>query len=257
MTIWFATGNAHKKAELSAILRTHGVDCRLLIPKDAGLDFDPEETGTSFHENALLKARVLYDMLDEARPALFSPGDPVIADDSGICVDALDGRPGIYSARYMGAMSNDAEGARRSAVFSDLCDSAGAQRMAAVCEKRREGFSPSGGRMNSAQKLEAGERNALLLEEVGNAANRKARFVCAMVLMYSHDRFFIAQETMEGEIVKSLEHAKGAGGFGYDPILFIPELRRTVAELSEEEKNTISHRGKAGKIIAGRIVVSG
>ena len=216
MTIWFATGNAHKKAELSAILRTHGVDCRLLIPKDAGLDFDPEETGTSFHENALLKARELHALLDKARPALFSPGDPVIADDSGICVDALDGRPGIYSARYSGAMSN---------------------------RKRESGT----------KKLESSERNALLLEELGDAQDRQARFVCAMVLMYGPDRFFIAQETMEGEIVKSAEHAKGGGGFGYDPILFIPELRRTVAELSKEEKNTISHRGKAGKIIAERI----
>ena len=282
MTIWFATGNAHKKTELSAILKTHGVDCRLLIPKDAGLDFDPEETGTSFHENALLKANELYILLEKARPALYSHGDMIIADDSGICVDALDGRPGIYSARYMGQkkreegkekkeeetgnnskkleasernslLLEDAEGARRSAAFSDLCDSAGAQRMAAVCEKRREGFSPSGGRMNNAQKLEASERNALLLEELGNAANRKARFVCAMVLMYSPDRFFVAQETVEGELVKDMEHAFGAGGFGYDPIFFIPELGRTAAELSEDEKNMISHRGKAGKIIAGII----
>jgi XTP/dITP diphosphohydrolase len=217
MTIWFATGNAHKKAELSAILRTHGVDCRLLIPKDAGLDFDPEEIGTSFHENALLKAKELYTLLDKARPPLFTPGDPIIADDSGICVDALDGRPGIYSARYAGKGNS-------------------------------EQLAVSNGK-----KLEAGERNALLLEEVGSASDRKARFVCAMILMYHPDRFFVAQETMEGEIVKDMEHAKGAGGFGYDPILFIPELGRTVAELSEEEKNTISHRGKAGKIIAERL----
>jgi XTP/dITP diphosphohydrolase len=225
MTIWFATGNAHKKAELSAILRTHGVDCRLLIPKDAGLDFDPEETGTSFHENALLKAGVLYAMLDKARhsrahPPLFSPGDTVIADDSGICVDALGGRPGVYSARYAGAGNKEQ------------------------------------GTGNNGKKLEAGERNALLLEELGNAADRKARFVCAMVLMYSPDRLFIAQETMEGEIVKGLGQAKGIGGFGYDPILFIPELGRTVAELSEEEKNTLSHRGKAGKTIAGIIAMA-
>jgi len=93
----------------------------------------------------------------------------------------------------------------------------------------------------------------LLLDELGDAPDRKARFVCAMVLMYNPNRFFIAQETLEGELVKSLEHARGSGGFGYDPILLIPELRRTVAELSEEEKNTISHRGKAGKIIAERI----
>jgi len=214
MTIWFATGNANKKTELSAILKTHGVDCRLLIPKDAGLEFDPEETGTSFHENALLKANALYALLNKARPALFSPGDPVIADDSGICVDALDGRPGIYSARYMGKVNSE-----------QLT-------------------------VNSGKKLEASERNSLLLTELGGASNRKARFVCAMVLMYHPDRFFVAQETMEGEIVKDMEHAKGAGGFGYDPILFIPELRRTAAELSEDEKNMISHRGKAGKIIA-------
>jgi XTP/dITP diphosphohydrolase len=211
MTIWFATGNANKKAELSAILKTHGVDCSLLIPKDAGLDFDPEETGTSFHENALLKANALYALLNKTRPTLFSPGDPVIADDSGICVDALDGRPGIYSARYAGMGSGNAK------------------------------------------KLEAAERNVLLLEEIGDVVNRRARFVCAMVLMYNPDRFFIAQETMEGELVKNMEHARGGGGFGYDPILFIPELGRTVAELSEDEKNTISHRGKAGKITAERI----
>ena len=150
MTIWFATGNANKKAELSAILKTHGVSCNLLIPKDAGLDFDPEETGTSFHENALLKARELYALLDKPRPPLFSPGDPVIADDSGICVDALDGRPGIYSARYMGreqrAESRDATKARRSRVFKfmRLC---GSPNKCPSLQKRREGFSPSGGRM--------------------------------------------------------------------------------------------------------------
>jgi XTP/dITP diphosphohydrolase len=214
MTIWFATGNAHKRSELSDILRTHGVGCRLLIPKDAGLDFDPEETGTCFHENALLKANELYALLDKKRPHLFNPGDPIIADDSGICVDALGGRPGIYSARYAGAAHSG-------------------QRIIA-----------------GAKKLEAAERNALLLEELGDASDRKARFVCAMALMYSPSRFFVAQETMEGEIVKAPEHARGTGGFGYDPILFIPELGRTTAELSEEEKNMISHRGKAGRIIA-------
>jgi XTP/dITP diphosphohydrolase len=227
MTIWFATGNAHKKTELSAILRTHGVDCNLLIPKDADLDFDPEETGTSFHENALLKANELYILLEKARPTLYSPGDLIIADDSGICVDALNGRPGIYSARYMGKESNEEDLTQR--------------RKGAEDAKRRE------------KKLEASERNALLLEELGDATDRKARFVCAMVLMYHPDRFILAQETVEGEIVKDIEHARGTGGFGYDPILFIPELRRTTAELTDDEKNMISHRGKAGKIIAGII----
>jgi len=214
MTIWFATGNAGKKKELSAILKSRGFDGRLLIPEDAGLDFDPEETGKDFHENALLKARVLYAMLagggaGPRRPSPFRPGDAVIADDSGICVDALDGRPGIYSARYAGRGKTE--------------------------EK----------------KLGSAERNRLLLEELGDAVNRKARFVCAMVLMYGPDRFFIARETLEGEIVGNAEQARGTGGFGYDPVLFIPELGRTVAELSEDEKNIYSHRGKAGKVIAG------
>jgi len=222
MTIWFATGNAHKKQELSAILKTGGLDCRLLIPKDAGLNFDPEETGNSFHENALLKAGALYSMLEKTGGAsLFSPGDPIIADDSGICVDALGGRPGIYSARYTGKekIINNKEKNEKKTIIR-------------------------------AKKLEDSERNALLLEEIRDAADRKARFVCAMVLMYNPDHFFIAQETMEGEIVKNMEQAKGTGGFGYDPILFIPEFNRTVAELSEEDKNTHSHRGKAGKAIA-------
>jgi XTP/dITP diphosphohydrolase len=79
---------------------------------------------------------------------------------------------------------------------------------------------------------------------------RSARFVCAIVLYYGPDRFFAAQETFDGELVKNAEAARGKGGFGYDPILYIPELGRTVAELSDEEKNRYSHRGKAGRAIA-------
>ncbi|MCL1930291.1 MAG: non-canonical purine NTP pyrophosphatase, partial [Treponema sp.] len=98
MTIWFASGNADKKKEIAAIFNGYNVH----IPADAGLDFDPEETGATFYENSLLKARALYALLEERRPPLYKSGDPIIADDSGICVDALDGRPGIYSARYAG-----------------------------------------------------------------------------------------------------------------------------------------------------------
>jgi len=205
MNIWFASGNAHKKAELAAIL---GSD--LKTPVDAGLDFDPEETGSSFYENALIKARELYRLLCVGGHPLYQSGDPVIADDSGLCVDALGGRPGIYSARYAG---------------------------------------PAGAAANN-QKLTSPQRNALLLEELGEAPKRSARFVCAMVLLFSESRFYLAQETMEGEIVKGPEFARGTGGFGYDPILYIPSFGRTVAELSEEEKNRASHRGKAGKTIA-------
>ena len=121
-------------------------------------------------------------------------------------MDALGGRPGIYSARY--------------------------------------GNSGPGGGGN---KLDSRERNALILRELGDAALRGARFVCAMVLLFSEERCFAVQETMEGEI---LREERGTGGFGYDPILFIPEFGRTAAELSAEEKNRASHRGKAGQAIA-------
>ena len=193
MTIWFATGNAHKQAELAAILPGHVIK----IPADAGIPFDPDETGASFAENALIKARELRRLIAAA-----GFPDPVIADDSGLCVDALEGRPGIRSARY------GAEGGR---------------------------------------KLSDRDRNALLLRELGDNPNRGARFVCAMALLFAGDRFFLAQETLEGELIAA---AQGEGGFGYDPILFIPALGRTVAELSGEEKNRISHRGKAGRALA-------
>jgi len=100
------------------------------------------------------------------------------------------------------------------------------------------------------RKPDAAEQNALLLEELGDTPLRTARFVCAMVLYYNPDRFFVAQETLEGELVKNAEAARGKGGFGYDPILYIPALGRTVAELNAEEKNRWSHRGKAGRIIS-------
>ncbi|MCA1950935.1 MAG: RdgB/HAM1 family non-canonical purine NTP pyrophosphatase [Treponema sp.] len=188
MTLWLATNNEHKKRELEAIFS----DYTLRTPASAGLVFDPEETGSSFIENTLIKARALFDLVHE----------PVIADDSGLCVDALDGRPGIYSARY-----GSTDG----------------------------------------QKLESWERNQLLLKELEKATDRKARFICSMVALFSHDRFYVVQETLEGEIIRE---SRGTGGFGYDPILYLPDRRCTVAELSEEEKNRISHRGKAGRALA-------
>jgi XTP/dITP diphosphohydrolase len=191
MNIWFATNNTHKKNELNAILNKN-----LKIPSEEGLSFEPEETGASFSENALIKARVLQK--------LTGSNEPVIADDSGLCVDALDGRPGVLSARYG---------------------------------------------MENGQKLTSDRQNIMLLDELGDNPKRNARFVCAMVLFFSNDRFFLVQETLEGEIVKKGE-VKGEGGFGYDPIFWIPSLGRTLAELSPQEKNYLSHRGKAGKYIA-------
>ena len=193
MNVWFATNNVHKKIELEAVL-----DTKLSIPSDCGVSFNPEETGTAFYENALLKARELKKLLGKK-------DEPVIADDSGLCVDALEGRPGVYSARY-----GDENG----------------------------------------KKLTSEQKNLLLLEELGGNPRRSARFVCAMVLLFDHDRFVIAEETLEGEIVKSRELMKGDGGFGYDPVFLIPSSGLTLAEVSAEEKNSISHRGKAGKVIA-------
>jgi XTP/dITP diphosphohydrolase len=149
-------------------------------------------------------------------------------------VDALGGRPGIYSARYAGRYAGgDGEqyGKKSGTEYG---------------EKYGSSVSP---KYQGGKKLEAAERNALLLEELGEADNRKARFVCAMVLLLEPERFFMVQETLEGEIVRGISQTRGSGGFGYDPILFIPPLGRTAAELSETEKNDISHRGKAGRII--------
>ncbi|MDR0723224.1 MAG: RdgB/HAM1 family non-canonical purine NTP pyrophosphatase [Treponema sp.] len=196
MTLWFATGNTHKQTELAAILSGHSIK----IPPEGGIfDFNPPETGNTFFDNALIKAKALYRLLKE----------PVIADDSGLCVDALEGRPGIYSSRY---------GAREG-----------------------ETLSPSA-------------RNTLVLEELGDNPQRRARFVCAMVVLLSQDRFFAVQEILEGEI---LREERGRGGFGYDPIFSIPERSCTVAELTEEEKNRISHRGKAGRRLAALLSTEG
>jgi len=193
MKIWFATNNTHKKKELQAILNRS-----LTIPSEQKITFNPDETGASFCENALLKARELKKLLGRKN-------EPVIADDSGLCVDALDGRPGVLSARY--------------------------------------------GEVNN-KKLTSQQQNLLLLDELGDKPERSARFVCAMVLLFDENRFFIVQETLEGEIVKSHKQMRGDGGFGYDPIFIVPKFSRTLAELTSEEKNTISHRGKAGKLLS-------
>ena len=220
MVIWLASGNKHKQQELAAILAGHTVK----LPAEAGITgFDPEETGTSFAENALIKAGALYSLLCSTTGGLRD--NPVLADDSGLCVDALGGKPGIYSARYCGKNSWAAGGSFRAEP--------------------------------GAEKLKAQERNSLLLEELNTLGDnsthgglRSCRFVCAMVLLFSPDRFYLVQETLEGEIVSSAAEIRGQGGFGYDPIVYLPECGRTVAELSEEEKNRSSHRGKAGRAIA-------
>lgn len=214
MKIYVATGNLGKKREFQELLRGFEV----FVPGDAGIDFAPEETGETFYENSMIKARALWEVVHA----------PVIADDSGLCVDALGGAPGIFSSRY-----------------------AGPDFMRGL---------PDG------TKIPQDEQNRLLLEHVsaeiarGVDASlfpnepRSCRYVCSMVLLFSPERFFIAQETMEGALVESLAHARGEGGFGYDPIVELSYMGgKTVAQLSPEEKNSISHRGKAARAIASQL----
>ncbi len=188
MEILLATGNAHKKEELERILAPHTI----LIPSDIGVNFDADETGTTYLANALIKA-------EELRKA--AGGRPVLADDSGLSIPALGGAPGVYSARY--------------------------------------------GSEKTGRELEAGERNEFLLKNMAQleAADRRGFFVCCMVLILEDYRIFSAQETFDGIIADA---PSGGGGFGYDPIFHIPERECSVAELSDDEKDAISHRGRAG-----------
>jgi XTP/dITP diphosphohydrolase len=191
-------------------------------------------------ENALLKARALSRLLGER--GIF---DPVLADDSGLCVDALGGRPGIHSARYGGRYSGHHGGPRDEGGNGPCPDPDGPGTPG----------SPSGNAPETPKILESPERNRLLLEELGDAPNRGARFVCAMVLLFDENRFACVQETLEGEIVSA--RGRGEGGFGYDPLLYLPDRGRTVAELGEAEKNRISHRAKAARAIAALLASGG
>jgi len=189
MKILLASGNNHKKEELNKILKNH----TLILPAELGITIDVEETGSTFLENSIIKAEALFEL---------SQGLPVLADDSGIVVDALNGAPGIYSARY--------------------------------------GDNEAGRILSSKEKYE------LLLLNMDGKTNRKAAFICCMTLILDKNRVFTVQESFEGEIS---HEPFGDGGFGYDPIFYLPELNKSAAELLDEEKNRISHRGKAGKLI--------
>lgn len=210
MKIYLATGNKHKKKEMAELLSNH----EIVIPSDEGIDFDPDETGTTFYENSIIKAKALYDIVHA----------PVIADDSGICVDAISGRPGIYSSRYAGPDFPQGK--------------------------------PDG------TKITQDEQNVFLIEELNKALKnpkpefnrflngpRSCHYTCAFVLYLGGDRLYVVQETFEGTLIEDISKQAGNGGFGYDPIVFLPEYGKTVAEISAEEKNAISHRGKAVKAI--------
>ena len=186
MRIIFATGNKNKMREIREIMADTGYD--IITAKDAGIDADPEENGADFEENALIKARAVFELSDGK--------DIVMADDSGICIDALGGEPGIHSARFMGHDTS----------------------------------------------YDIKNREILKRLEGVKDEDRSARFVCAVAAVMPGGREVAVREAMEGRIAHGIA---GSGGFGYDPIFYLPEFGRTSAEIAEESKNLISHRGKA------------
>lgn len=182
--IIFATGNEGKMREIRAILED--LKLPVLSMKEAGVNPEIVEDGKTFGENAEIKARAVWNLT----------GDIVLADDSGLVVDYIEGEPGIYSARYLG---EDTSYVVKNQVIID--------------------------RLSQAKGSE-----------------RSARFVCNIAAVLPDGRVLHAEETMEGEIAYA---PAGSGGFGYDPILYLPEFAKTSAELTMDEKNQISHRGKA------------
>lgn len=183
MDIIVATGNRNKIREFSQLMPEHN----FLTPADLGMDFDFEENGSTYFENALGKAMYIHKKL----------GKPVIGEDSGLSVPALGGEPGIYSARY-----GSVDGV----------------------------------------KLGDSERNAYLLDKMKNIEDRRAFFVCSMVLVLGEYKFYSIQETMDGEVTLA---PAGEGGFGYDPVFFHKGMGKTAGEMTPDEKNSVSHRGKA------------
>lgn len=182
MRIIAATKNAGKIKEIESIFKDLGIEA--VSQQSEGFDVDIEETGDTFEKNALIKARAVSMLTD----------DIVMADDSGLCIDALDGRPGIYSARYAGENASD---------------------------------------RTKIQKI---------LAEMEPHSNRSAKFVTAVAAILPDGREFVTTGEVRGEILREPE---GENGFGYDPIFYCDELKKTFAQAEEEEKNAVSHRGRA------------
>lgn len=191
--IIFATGNAGKMREIREIL--DGMDMEILSMKEAGIEADIVEDGTTFEENAVIKAKEVAKLLLQSAMKEHG-GTIVMADDSGLEIDALNKEPGIYSARYMG------EDTPYSVKSGNLIG-----RLAGVPDEKRT-----------------------------------ARFVCAIAAVMPDGEVITTQGVIEGRIGYE---EKGDNGFGYDPIFYVPEFGCTTAQLNEEQKNRISHRGRA------------
>lgn len=188
-----ATGNQGKVKELASMLDAFNIE---VLPQSTFNVPEVAETGTTFVENAIIKAR----------HAAKITGLPAVADDSGLEVDALSGAPGVYSARFAGDDASDADNI------------------------------------------------AKLLQELGDNPSRSARFWCVLVFMKHADdpTPVICQASWEGEISLT---PNGNGGFGYDPVFYVPSLDCTAADLSKAQKNAISHRGQALKQLAEKLKV--
>ncbi len=179
-----ASNNKGKLKEMKAILASLGAD--IISQSEAGLELEADETGKTFEENAIIKARAACEALHE----------PAIADDSGLAVEALGGAPGVYSARYGGCTTDE-------------------------------------------------ERVNLLLKNLEGVKNRKAKFVSCIACVFPNGDAITARGECEGTITFL---PRGEGGFGYDPVFELAGTEKTMAEISPEEKNAVSHRGRALRI---------
>ena len=180
-----ASNNDHKIKEIKEMLSQFPFE--VLSLKEANINIDVEETGITFMENADIKASEIFKI---------AHGDMVLADDSGLSVEALNGAPGVFSARFAGEHGD----------------------------------------------TKANNEKLLHLLEGIRDEDRKAKFVCAMVLIINEDEVVKVQGESEGIITAEF---RGEEGFGYDPLFFVPEYKKTFAQMSSEEKNAISHRGRA------------
>lgn len=182
--IIFATSNQNKVREVNMIMKDFDVE--LCTMKEAGIDVDIVEDGTTFEDNAIIKAKTIMEMT----------GEIALADDSGLEVDYLDGAPGIYSARFLG--EDTSYDIKNNYIIDKLKDVKGKE--------------------------------------------RSARFVCAIAVAFPDGEVLTCRGTIEGLIAYE---QKGKNGFGYDPIVYVPEYEMTTGEMAPELKNSISHRGKA------------
>ena len=197
MRVVLASKNRHKLVEIAEILKKLNIE--LVLQSELGIDVDVEETGTTFEENSLLKAKAVME----------ASGMSALADDSGIAVDALNGEPGIYSARY---------------GFDESLDDRG--------------------------------RLELLLKNMERVPDgqRQGKFVCVITLVDPDGTVIQARGEAHGEI---LRESHGTNGFGYDPIFYYPPLGVSFAELSPEDKNQVSHRAVALKLLYQKLEEAG